>query len=126
MCLVLDQFLWGHSSRVCDISCFSCFFFSQKRAFFHFFSLDKSPTGNVSEITSGIPVEVSGKIWWYSTVVKWWILVVNSGNSPMISIVITVVIPPNFTADFHWYTTDIPLVYHWKPLVIPQIFHSQV
>ena len=21
MCLVLDQFLWGHSSRVCDISC---------------------------------------------------------------------------------------------------------
>ena len=22
MCLVLDQFLWGHSSRVCDISCF--------------------------------------------------------------------------------------------------------
>ena len=23
MCLVLDQFLWGHSSRVCDISCFS-------------------------------------------------------------------------------------------------------
>ena len=23
MCLVLDQFLWGHSSRVCDISC-SC------------------------------------------------------------------------------------------------------
>ena len=26
MCLMLDQFLWGHSSRVCDISCFSCFF----------------------------------------------------------------------------------------------------
>ena len=25
MCLVLDQFLWGHSSRVCDISCFSYF-----------------------------------------------------------------------------------------------------
>ena len=23
MCLVLDQFLWGHSSRVCDISCSS-------------------------------------------------------------------------------------------------------
>ena len=23
MCLVLDQFLWGHSSRVCDISCFT-------------------------------------------------------------------------------------------------------
>ena len=23
MCLILDQFLWGHSSRVCDISCFS-------------------------------------------------------------------------------------------------------
>ena len=22
MCLVLDQFLWGHSSRVCDISCY--------------------------------------------------------------------------------------------------------
>ena len=22
MCLMLDQFLWGHSSRVCDISCF--------------------------------------------------------------------------------------------------------
>ena len=22
MCLVLDLFLWGHSSRVCDISCF--------------------------------------------------------------------------------------------------------
>ena len=22
MCLILDQFLWGHSSRVCDISCF--------------------------------------------------------------------------------------------------------
>ena len=21
MCLILDQFLWGHSSRVCDISC---------------------------------------------------------------------------------------------------------
>ena len=21
MCLMLDQFLWGHSSRVCDISC---------------------------------------------------------------------------------------------------------
>ena len=21
MCLVLDQFLWGHSSHVCDISC---------------------------------------------------------------------------------------------------------
>ena len=23
MCLMLDQFLWGHLSRVCDISCFS-------------------------------------------------------------------------------------------------------
>ena len=23
MCLILDQFLWGHSSRVCDISCFA-------------------------------------------------------------------------------------------------------
>ena len=22
MCLMLDQFLWGHLSRVCDISCF--------------------------------------------------------------------------------------------------------
>ena len=22
MCLMLDLFLWGHSSRVCDISCF--------------------------------------------------------------------------------------------------------
>ena len=22
MCLMLDQYLWGHSSRVCDISCF--------------------------------------------------------------------------------------------------------
>ena len=22
MCLMLDHFLWGHSSRVCDISCF--------------------------------------------------------------------------------------------------------
>ena len=22
MCLMLDQFLWGDSSRVCDISCF--------------------------------------------------------------------------------------------------------
>ena len=28
MCLILDQFLWGHSSRVCDISCF--IFFLQK------------------------------------------------------------------------------------------------
>ena len=28
MCHMLDQFLWGHSSRVCDISCFFfCFFF---------------------------------------------------------------------------------------------------
>ena len=25
MCLILDQFLWGHSSRVCDISCLSGF-----------------------------------------------------------------------------------------------------
>ena len=25
MCLILDQFLWGHSSRVCDISCLSSF-----------------------------------------------------------------------------------------------------
>ena len=23
MCLMLDQFLWGHSSHVCDISCYS-------------------------------------------------------------------------------------------------------
>ena len=28
MCLMLDQFLWGHSSRVCDISCY--FLFSVK------------------------------------------------------------------------------------------------
>ena len=27
MCLMLDQFLWGHSSRVCDISCFFLFVF---------------------------------------------------------------------------------------------------
>ena len=27
MCLMLDQFLWGHSSRVCDISCFEKMFF---------------------------------------------------------------------------------------------------
>ena len=26
MCLILDQFLWGHSSRVCDISCLFLFF----------------------------------------------------------------------------------------------------
>ena len=25
MCLMLDQFLWGHLSRVCDISCFTPF-----------------------------------------------------------------------------------------------------
>ena len=25
MCLILDQFLWGHLSRVCDISCFLLF-----------------------------------------------------------------------------------------------------
>ena len=24
MCLMLDQFLWGHSSRDCDISCSDC------------------------------------------------------------------------------------------------------
>ena len=24
MCLMLDQFLWGHSSRDCDISCSVC------------------------------------------------------------------------------------------------------
>ena len=24
---MLDQFLWGHSSRVCDIFCFFCWFF---------------------------------------------------------------------------------------------------
>ena len=38
-----------------------------------------------------------------------------------ITTVLPVVIPPNFTADFHWYTTVnttglpllIPLVYHW-------------
>ena len=24
MCLMLGQFLWGHSSRVCDISCYQC------------------------------------------------------------------------------------------------------
>ena len=24
MCLMLDQFLWGHSSHVCDISCSPC------------------------------------------------------------------------------------------------------
>ena len=23
MCLMLDQFLWGHSSRDCDISCYA-------------------------------------------------------------------------------------------------------
>ena len=33
MCLMLDQFLWGHSSRVCDISCFLRNFTS---AIFHF------------------------------------------------------------------------------------------
>ena len=26
MCLMLDQFLWGHSSRVCDISCLDKYF----------------------------------------------------------------------------------------------------
>ena len=31
MCLMLDQFFWGHSSRVCDISCFfSKWTFSKK------------------------------------------------------------------------------------------------
>ena len=35
MCLVLDQFLWGHSSRVCDISCFKiCLTFSQMSLIF--------------------------------------------------------------------------------------------
>ena len=27
MCLVLDLFLWGHSSRVCDISCYKIIHF---------------------------------------------------------------------------------------------------
>ena len=29
MCLMLDQFLWGHSSRDCDISCFLFVWFYQ-------------------------------------------------------------------------------------------------
>ena len=33
MCLMLDQFLWGHSSRVCDISCWShCFNSTESKA----------------------------------------------------------------------------------------------
>ena len=40
MCLVLDQFLWGHSSRVCDISCFLLqkWFCKQKDVFLLFYS----------------------------------------------------------------------------------------
>ena len=30
MCLMLDQFLWGHSSRDCDISCFKTNFSHNK------------------------------------------------------------------------------------------------
>ena len=33
MCLMLDQFLWGHSSRVCDISC------SEPNSFMHMFNV---------------------------------------------------------------------------------------
>ena len=29
MCLMLDQFLWGHSSRVCDIFCLEMFWVIQ-------------------------------------------------------------------------------------------------
>ena len=43
MCLMLDQFLWGHSSRVCDIFCLEMFWviqysnFKFLRIFFYFF-----------------------------------------------------------------------------------------
>ena len=33
MCLMLDQFLWGHSSRVCDISCSSLFLVDEGREY---------------------------------------------------------------------------------------------
>ena len=55
MCLMLDQFLWGHSSRVCDISCSSrvsctlceCVLISYylfKKVFIHTFMCVKSVT----------------------------------------------------------------------------------
>ena len=42
MCLILDQFLWGHSSRVCDISCFNIHGWAFIRGSIFFNLLEKS------------------------------------------------------------------------------------
>ena len=39
MCLILDQFLWGHSSRVCDISCYFIFYFLFFNSFYNYYYL---------------------------------------------------------------------------------------
>ena len=57
---------------------------------------------NFGGVTSGIPVEISGK-----TLLSTDITVEISGFTtvlPLESTVLPVVIPPNFTADFQWYT----------------------
>ena len=46
MCLVLDQFLWGHSSRVCDISCFVLNLF---------YSLQRGSNGFITEGVQHFP-----------------------------------------------------------------------
>ena len=58
MCLILDQFLWGHWSRVCDISC--CYYDSFRQS--HIYSskmhekIHKNEKKNVPLIVTGNPI----------------------------------------------------------------------
>ena len=61
MCLMLDQFLWGHLCLYCDISCFSyffivCWFFSKSTFWKNSFSVKQIGS------RSG-PTKMSGLIW---------------------------------------------------------------
>ena len=52
MCLMLDQFLWGHLSRVCDISCLVLNFF-YRSPMFYFKENCNFPRGGLSFFPRG-------------------------------------------------------------------------
>ena len=61
MCLMLDQFLWGHSSRVCDISCYPVKRHHSSLRYVHVFTSRQKQCGSWSD-----DFIVSHLIWIYS------------------------------------------------------------
>ena len=113
MCLMLDQFLWGHSSRVCDISCFIWHLVTNLFIIFQTFSMVFVFRQFPSHSRTGIPLH------------SWNILVLLELLHGLRSCIKMYPICGNTTHSHYISISWIILLWYFVPFMLPFTFFSE-